>query len=95
MHPLSVIIRPVLSEKSNKVREAEGKYTFIVQKDATKDDVKKAVAALWNVKVEKVRTLIQRGKFKRRGTRYSKPSLIKKAVVTLVEGAKLPIFEDQ
>ncbi|MCX6130508.1 MAG: 50S ribosomal protein L23 [Proteobacteria bacterium] len=95
MHPLSVIIRPVLSEKSNQVREAEGKYTFIVQKDATKDDVKKAVAALWNVKVEKVSTLIQRGKFKRRGAHYSKPSLIKKAVVTLVEGAKLPIFEDQ
>ena len=95
MHPLSVIIRPVLSEKSNQVREGQGKYTFIIQKDATKDDVKKAVAALWNVKVEKVRTLIQRGKFKRRGAHFSKPTLTKKAVVTLVAGAKLPIFEDQ
>ena len=95
MHPFHVIIRPVLSEKSNGVRENESKYTFIVQKEATKEDVKKAVAALWNVKVEKVRTLIQRGKFKRRGAHYSKPSLTKKAVITLVEGAKLPIFEDQ
>ncbi|MFY7927999.1 MAG: 50S ribosomal protein L23 [Oligoflexus sp.] len=95
MNPFHVIVRPVLSEKSNGVRESEGKYTFIINKDATKDDVKSAVAALWNVKVEKVHTLLQRGKYKRRGFRYSKPVLTKKAVVTLAEGAKLPIFEDQ
>lgn len=95
MHPYHVIIRPVLSEKSNAVREAQGKYTFIVSRDATKDDVKKAVKALWNVQVEKVHTLLQRGKVKRRGAHVGKPSLTKKAVVTLVEGAKLPIFEDQ
>jgi len=95
MHPFHVIVRPVLSEKSNGVRENEGKYTFIVQKEATKDDVKKAIAALWNVKVESVNTLLQRGKFKRRGSRYSTPTLTKKAVVKLADGAKLPIFEDQ
>ncbi len=95
MHPLHVIVRPVLSEKSNGVREGEGKYTFVVQKDATKEDVKKAVAALWNVKVESVNTLLQRGKFRRRGYRYTKPSLTKKAIVKLAAGAKLPIFEDQ
>ncbi len=95
MHPFHVIVRPVLSEKSNGVRESEGKYTFIVQKEATKEDVKKAVAALWNVKVDSVRTLLQRGKFKRRGARYSQTSLVKKAIVKLADGAKLPIFEDQ
>mgnify|MGYP003353114739 CR=1 FL=1 len=95
MHPYQVIIRPVLSEKSNLVREVKGKYTFVINKASTKDDVKKAVLALWGVKVEKVHTLLQRGKSKRRGARYSQPVLTKKAVVTLVEGAKLPIFEDQ
>lgn len=95
MHPLHVIVRPILSEKSNGVRESEGKYTFIVQKDATKEDVKKAVAALWNVQVESVNTLLRRGKHKRRGARYTKPSLTKRAVVKLAPGAKLPIFEDQ
>ncbi len=95
MHPYHVIIRPILSEKSNAVREAEGKYTFEVSREATKEDVKKAVVALWDVKVEKVQTLLQRGKSKRRGSRYSTPGLTKKAVVTLVAGAKLPIFEDQ
>lgn len=95
MNPFHVIVRPVLSEKSNGVRETENKFTFIVKKEATKDDVKKAVAALWDVKVTKVHTLLQRGKMKRRGQRYVQTGLTKKAVVTLAEGAKLPIFEDQ
>lgn len=95
MHPLHVIVRPVLSEKSNAVRENQGKYTFLVDKKASKDDVKKAVSALWGVKVESVRTLLKRGKSHRRGSRYTQPSLTKKAIVTLAEGSKLPIFEDQ
>ncbi len=95
MNPYNVIVRPVLSEKSNGVRQTANKFTFIVQKDATKDDVKKAVKALWDINVEKVHTLIQRGKLKRRGQRYVQSGLTKKAVVTLAAGAKLPIFEDQ
>ena len=42
MHPYSVIEKPILSEKSNDLREREGKYSFVVKRDATKDDVKKA-----------------------------------------------------
>ncbi|SME88975.1 50S ribosomal protein L23 [Pseudobacteriovorax antillogorgiicola] len=95
MHPYSVIIKPVLSEKSNDVRENEGKYTFVIRRDATKEDVKKAVSKLWDVKVAKVQTLITRGKIKRRGMNFSKPTKTKKAVVTLAEGAKLPLFEEQ
>ncbi len=95
MHPLHVIVRPILSEKSNFVRESDGKYTFLVDKKATKEDVKKAVNALWGVKVESVRTLLRRGKARRRGFNYTQPVLTKKAIVTLAEGSKLPIFEDQ
>ena len=95
MHPFSVIIRPVLSEKSNDLRENHGKYAFVVHRDATKQDVKKAVKAMWDVEVRDVKTLIQRGKIKRRGSNLSKPVKTKKAFVTLVEGAKLPLFEDQ
>ena len=42
----------------------EGKYSFVVKRDATKDDVKKAVSMIWGVEVVDVRTMIQRGKVK-------------------------------
>ena len=95
MHPYSVIQKPILSEKSNDLREREGKYSFVVKRDATKDDVKKAVSMIWGVEVVDVRTMIQRGKVKRRGMNMSKTSNFKKAIVKLAEGAKLPLFDEQ
>lgn len=95
MSPFDVIVRPILSEKSNDLRDAQGQYMFEIRKDATKNDVRKAVHSLWGVKVDKVQTLVQRGKVKRRGTNFSKPGKTKKAFVTLADGAKLPLFEDQ
>jgi len=95
VNPYSVIVRPILSEKSNNQREASNKYTFTVAMKATKDDVEKAVKALYDVKVENVRTMIKRGKIRRKGTSFSKPVKSKKAIVTLAEGSKIPLFEDQ
>lgn len=95
MHPYSVIEKPILSEKSNDLREREGKYSFIVKRDATKDDVKKAVSMIWGVEVVDVHTMIQRGKVKRRGMNMSKASNFKKAIVKLAAGAKLPLFDEQ
>jgi large subunit ribosomal protein L23 len=95
MHPYSVIEKPILSEKSNDLREREGKYSFVVKRDATKDDVKKAVSMIWGVEVLDVHTMIQRGKVKRRGMNMSKTSNFKKAIVKLAEGAKLPLFDEQ
>ena len=95
MHPYSVIEKPILSEKSNDLREREGKYSFVVKRDATKDDVKNAVSKIWGVEVVDVRTMIQRGKVKRRGMNMSKTSNFKKAIVKLAEGAKLPLFDEQ
>lgn len=95
MNPYDVLIRPVLSEKSNKVREDVGTYTFRIQSNATKSDVKRAVSRLFDVKVEKVQTLITRGKIRRRGMHFGKPSKSKKAIVKLAQGEKINIFEDQ
>lgn len=94
MQPYSVIVKPVLSEKSNELREAQGKYIFEVRKEATKKDIQKAVLKLWDAEVTSVQTNIRRGKIKRRGMNLSKPVSKKFAYVTLAEGAKLPIFED-
>ena len=95
MHPYSVIIKPAVSEKSNDLREDEGKYTFIVRMSATKKDVSQAVKKIWGVDTVKVATNIRRGKIKRRGTQLTVPKKTKRAVVTLKKGEKLPLFEEQ
>ena len=95
MNPYSVLLKPLLSEKSNDVRENEGKYSFVVRLDATKKDVKAAMEKLYEVDVVQVRTVVQRGKIRRRGMFLSKPKLKKKAIVTLKEGQTIKIFDDQ
>jgi len=95
MNPYEVLIKPVLSEKSNAQREVGQKYTFLVNKKATKLEVAAAVESLWGVKVIKVNTLITRGKVRRRGMHLHLSTAAKKAVVALAEGQSLPIFEDQ
>jgi large subunit ribosomal protein L23 len=94
VNPYNVLVRPLLSEKSNKVREKSNKYSFQIHMAATKTDVRKAVEKLFEVKVTAVQTLITRGKVKRRGNNTAKGSNTKKAIITLVDGAKIGLFED-
>jgi len=94
MNPFNVLERPLLSEKSNGTREKLSKYTFQIHIDATKGDVKNAVEKVFGVKVATVKTLVTRGKIKRRGNNLHKQSNKKKAVVTLVEGGKISLFEE-
>ncbi|WP_297063587.1 50S ribosomal protein L23 [Thermococcus sp.] len=58
MDPYKVIIRPLVTEKAVSLIERENKLTFIVDRRATKADIKRAVEEMFNVKVEKVNTLI-------------------------------------
>ena len=58
MDPYKVIIRPLVTEKAVSLVEKENKLTFIVDRRATKQDIKRAVEEAFNVKVEKVNTLI-------------------------------------
>ena len=95
MNPFQILSKPVLSEKSTLVRENLKQYTFKVDIRSSKTDVRKAIESVYGVKVVKVQTLITRGKVVRKGTHVSLTSKTKKAVVTLVEGAKLPLFEEQ
>ena len=77
-----VIIRPVVTEKSNDELQ-QGKYTFEVNRKATKVDIAKAVEKLFEVKVLKVNTMNVKGKEKRVGYHIGKTSDWKKAVVTI------------
>ena len=82
MKPEDIIIRPVITEKSNDGLQT-GKYTFEVNKKATKVDIAKAVEKLFEVKVLKVNTMSVKGKEKRVGKSVGKTSDWKKAIVTI------------
>mgnify|MGYP004548433313 CR=1 FL=1 len=82
MLPEEIIIRPVITEKSNDELQA-GKYTFEVNKKATKVEIAKAVEKLFEVKVLNVNTMIVKGKTKRVRYKEGKTSDWKKAIVTI------------
>lgn len=77
-----IIIAPVITEKSNDELQ-QGKYTFRVNKNATKVEIANAVEKLFEVKVLKVNTMTVKGKSKRVGYHVGKTSDWKKAIVTI------------
>ena len=77
-----VIIKPIVTERSNSGLQ-EGKYTFKVNKKATKVEIAKAVEKLFEVKVLKVNTVSVKGKEKRVGAHTGMTSNWKKAIVTI------------
>jgi len=77
-----IIIRPVITEKSNDAMQ-EGKYTFEVNRKATKIEIARAVEKLFEVKVLSVNTVSVKGKEKRVGRYTGKTSDWKKAIVTI------------
>ena len=82
MLPEEIIVRPVVTEKSNDELQ-QGKYTFEVNKKATKVQIANAVEKLFEVKVLKVNTMTVKGKKKRVGYHVGKTSDWKKAIVTI------------
>ena len=92
--PRDVIIKPVVSEKSYSLLD-EGVYTFVVAKEANKIEIRQAVEAIFNVRVAKVNTMNRAGKRKRNRKTFTfgvRPDT-KRAIVTLVEGDRIDLFE--
>ena len=87
-----VIIRPIVTEKSNSLME-HNKYTFEVHKSANKIQIRKAVEQVFKVKVLSVNTINVPGKPKRRGALVGKTRSWKKAIVALAEGQRIEFFE--
>lgn len=91
-----VLIRPVVTEKSNSLTEKEQKYVFIVQKNANKLSIKKAIESMYSVSVDKVWTLIMPAKAKVRQTKSGiangRKISYKKAIVSLVEGDTIDFY---
>ena len=82
MLPEDIIIKPIITEKSSMDMQ-EGKYTFKVNKKATKPEIAKAVEKLFEVKVLKVNTINVKGKEKRVGVHQGRTSDWKKAIVII------------
>ena len=94
MNPRSVLIRPIVSEKSYALLGAN-KYTFRVQERANKTQVRQAVEEIFGVRVQGVTTAWVKPKPKRRGYTSGKRRQWKKAVVTLHPEDSIELFEGQ
>ena len=89
-----VIIKPVVSEKSYGLLD-EGAYTFIVNPEANKIQIRQAVEEIFGVRVAKVNTMNRKGKRKRnrRSFTFGTRPDTKRAVITLVEGDRIDLFQ--
>jgi large subunit ribosomal protein L23 len=94
---MSILKQPLVTEKVSALNE-KGKYGFIVDADANKVEIKKAVEKQYGVNVERVNTMIVMGKKK---TRYTKTGILsgrrpsyKKAVVTLAQGEVIDFYSN-
>lgn len=92
MDARNVIIRPVVSEKSYALI-AEGKYTFRVNDRAHKTQIAAAVEEIFSVGVAEVRTAKVRAKPKRRNLTKGRSRAWKKAIVQLMPGERIELFE--
>jgi large subunit ribosomal protein L23 len=93
MNPYEIIIRPIITEKSNTIAEM-GHYSFFVHPWTNKVEIAQAVSYIFNVDVVKVRIINRAAKFGQRGRkRVQRKSAQKKAIVTLSPGQRIEAFE--
>lgn len=92
IHPYAVLLRPVITEKST-VLAGANKYVFEVDPRANKNQIREAVQIAFSVRVSEVNTMNMKGKPKRFGRRVVNRPDWKKAIVTLVPGDTIELFE--
>lgn len=95
---MSILKRPLLTEKYTELQEKLNQYGFIVAKKATKDQIKSEIEKIYDVSVAEVRTMIYAGKDKTRFTKKSfikgRTSAFKKAIVKLKEGDTIDFYSN-
>ena len=93
---MSIIIKPIISEKATYLTDLRGQYSFLVDTKANKIQIKNAVEEVYGVKVAEVRTMIYAPKvssrYTKKGLRVGKTNKLKKAVVELQSGEVLDVF---
>jgi large subunit ribosomal protein L23 len=95
---MSILIKPIITEKATALSESKNCYTFQVNTKANKVEIKKAVEAAYGVSVEKVRTINVRPdrstKYTKTGIQHGKTSAVKKAIVQLAEGEMIDLYSN-
>jgi large subunit ribosomal protein L23 len=95
---MSIIIKPLITEKMTLVTEKSQRYGFIVDKKANKIEIKKAIDNLYKVNVEEINTMINPGKSKSRNTKSGfikgSTSAYKKAIVSLASGETIDFYSN-
>ncbi|AZZ58667.1 50S ribosomal protein L23 [Riemerella anatipestifer] len=93
---MSVIIKPIISEKASNLSDLRGVYSFLVDTKANKIQIKQAVEEAYGVKVADVRTMIYApkvsAKYTKKGLQVGKTNKLKKAMVQLLEGEFIDVF---
>jgi large subunit ribosomal protein L23 len=93
MKPTDIIIRPLVTEKTNLQKELHNQVSFEVDRRANRIEIKRAVEQGFNVRVAAVRTMQMQGKTTQRGRIRGKRRDWKKAIVRLQPGERIAFFE--
>jgi large subunit ribosomal protein L23 len=92
LEPYQVIVRPLVTEKGTHLSVRNNSYTFEVNPLATKEDIRKAVEEMWDVRVLKIRTQNRRGKPRRHRVSAGRTKDWKKAIVHLHDEDRIAFF---
>lgn len=93
MNEYDIVVKPIITEKSSLLKDTANQYVFVVQRDANKIEIKKAVEKLFKVKVVSVHISNMEGKKRKVGRSSGKRPDWKKAIVKLNTKDKITIFE--
>lgn len=93
MNVFQVIKKPLITEKTSLGKDENNMVAFVVDRDATKIEIRQAVEKFFKTQVKDVNTITVAGKRKRFGKREGKRANWKKAYVTLKEGSSVDFFE--
>ena len=95
---MAILIKPLITEKMSLLSESKGQYGFRVALEAKKPEIKAEIERMYNVEVDKIRTLVVAGKRKSRftksGVSNGKSSNYKKAIVSLKDGKSIDFYEN-
>ena len=95
---MDILVKPLVTEKMTDMSERFNRYGFVVDRRATKPQIKKAIESLYDVTVDNVNTMVYGGKMKSRFTKggviTGKTNAYKKALITLVDGDSIDFYSN-